>query len=242
MSSYQQGFDTATLELMSGYPAYFYGVDDGSRICGFEDQFGLPVALAGDCVFDMAWLIGFNKGVLANIERFGLPWNSRLNFLNILKDPGSYFNPESARSRRLSVDGQIVSFDELGLALFYGEGEEGHSLYFEAQSLFHDPGVVRGAMEAYRSGPPNSAIPESPHPPSLRPGKKSVFNWYFSEDKCVEFLPGPKDSHLLVFRSSEQAPNNVQGKAIENSFAVLDTQLGTWIPGQICKPFLQYPF
>jgi len=56
-----------------------------------------------------------------------------------------------------------------------------------------------------------------------------VFNLYFSEDKCVECLRGPKDSHLLVFRSSEQAPNTFQGKNIEDIFAVLDTELGTWI-------------
>jgi len=45
MTSRENGFATATLELLSGYPGHFYHGSDGSFICGVDDTYGLPIRL-----------------------------------------------------------------------------------------------------------------------------------------------------------------------------------------------------
>ncbi|MGA2247886.1 MAG: hypothetical protein ABSH48_23105 [Verrucomicrobiota bacterium] len=239
MSSKEDGFATATLELMNGYPGYFYVPGDGSYICAMDDRYGLPIRLAGDAGPDINWLCGFNRGLLSFINSRGLPWNSRSSSLNILADLPDYFHRNGRQCTRLELAKKAYRTDEWDFSLRL---EQGEIIKLESQSLFHDPGTVPQAMMPYRAGPPRQAVPAVPKVQTLRPGTKSVRLWVFSDAQCVECIPAFSGSNLVVFRFSEFTPNSFRRREVKELFVVLDTQLAEWIPGTLSQPFLANPF
>jgi len=239
-TSQQDGFATAKLELLNGYPGYFYQAGDGDFICGVEKQHGLPVNLFGDAAPNEEWMIGFNRGVLVHIEQFGPIWNSRIASIQILLDLPEYFRQHVSKAKLLKVNGPPLELYHSGCRLNLVEEKEHAFIMLEAQSLFKDPKIVNDVMSAYRSGPPQASIPTTPQLPLLGPGKELVSLWVFADARSIECLPGPVGSHLVIFRFSgipqysllsliRQICTSPAGEV----FIALDIQLHCWIPGQL---------
>src|SRR6266436_5461694 len=107
MTSRENGFATATLELLSGYPGHFYHGSDGSFICGVDDTYGLPIRLSGDSSHDHEWFRGYNRAISPYVEQYGLPWNSRLTSLDVLEDLHRYFHREGSEAVVLELHGSV---------------------------------------------------------------------------------------------------------------------------------------
>ncbi len=238
MTSHDNGFATARLELSSGYPGYFYSAGDGSYIFAVDDKYGLPIRMAGDAGPDIDWICGFNRGVFAHVEEHGIPWNSRLSSLPILSSLPDYFRREASQSTRLELKGTPFKPNGFGFALSLEDGSMGASVQLKTESLFQDPKIVPGAMMAYRTGPPPESAPTVPLPPSLRPGTDSVWLGFFDDAQCVECVPAPLGSYLVVFRFSDFAPSSWRRREVKESFVALDTQLADWVPGEMWRPLL----
>jgi hypothetical protein len=237
------GFATATLELLNGYPGYFLWASDGSYIFALDQEFGLPVRFCGDAGPDTHWMGGFNRGVKAYIDQYGLPWNSRLSCVPLFADLSRYFQRYEAQKTRLQPGGQPFTPQGCGVALSWQTrpeppalGRVSSSIKLESDSLFKDPKIVHDAMMAYRTGAPSAAPPPSPKPPPLEPGIKLVSLRFYDSAQCVECVPAPAGSHLVVFRFSEFTPSGLrQPGGPKYLFAALDTQLADWIPDRLFR-------
>ena len=136
MPSRENGFATATLELLSGYPAYFYLPGDGDYICAVDDKYGLPIRLAGDANPDIEWICGFNRAVAQYVEQHGLPWNSRLSSLNLLSDLRGYFSEQASQVTQLKLNAKAFRPEGFGFALSFEDGSMGFSVKLEADRMF----------------------------------------------------------------------------------------------------------
>jgi hypothetical protein len=250
MTSQENGFATARAELLSGYPAYFYSPGDASYIAAVDSTYGLSIRLCGDAGPDREWIRGFNQSVWAHIEQNGLPWNSRQSSLELLSDLAGYFRRQASQANRLRVNGEAFAPTGFGFSLSLVSGSGGVCLLLEGESLFRDPQTVPGAMLAYRSGPKPHSAPATPQPPALQPGRERVSLGWFRQAACIECLPAPPGSHLVVFRFSDfgripwraseallfVAGDPDSSSAATEAFLALDTQLHEWIPGRLSSP------
>jgi hypothetical protein len=99
---------------------------------------------------------------------------------------------------------------------------------------------VPDAMRAYRRGPPPAITSTIPQPPLLKPGVESVWLRWFDHAACIECVPAPAGSHLVVFRFSRFAPRSWQRRETGDVFAALDKQLADWLPGKLSEAVLQW--
>ena len=170
-TSYQNGYTTAELELKTGYPAYFYVAGCGSIICAVDGTYGLPIRLGGDCCPDIEWMCGFNNAVKKFAKSQRLPWNSRKASLDILCDLPTYFH--SRMDQAVDLGANELNFGSIRISLDLN-GPLGNSLKLKSDNLFIDPGLVPGAMGAYRKGPPPKILSDSPKSPSWSTGEKNI--------------------------------------------------------------------
>lgn len=244
MKSMHDGFATARLELLCGYPGCFRVPGDGDYICGVDDAFGLPIRLFGDVVYDFDWMIGFNLGVCSFTEEHGLPWNARQSSLEVLSDLPSYFR--NRPSRRLELNGEGYSSDGHGWTVWLEGESKGVVVRVDAEEIFDDPQTLPGVCAIGRSGPPPAITPPfCPKAPPLKAGSQSICMRFFAGAQVVECLPGPTGSHLIIFRFSEFSEHAWQPwrtGVSDDQYAALDVQLADWIPGHIEKPLLERRF
>jgi hypothetical protein len=229
-SSIENGFASSTCELLWGYPGYFYVPEDGEYIMGLDRRYGLPIRSAGDAGPDSDWICGFNRGVIAHVERYGIPWNSRLSSLDLLSDMPSYFDRLATEITQLGRTGGVAFTSEgLGVALSLEDGPMGASVKLRGQSLFHNPGVVFSSMAAYRTGLPTAATPTAPCSPPLGNGQALIPLRFFNSAQCIKCVSGPVGSCLVIFRFSEFEKHWPRDQR-PVVFAALDIQLADWIP------------
>jgi len=241
MTSFDNGFETAKLELESWYPAYYHAIGDGDYIYAIDRESGLPIRLLGDCGVDQEWMCGFNRAVKAHVTEHGLPWNSRLSSLNILADLPAYFRQHAHQAARLQLEGSPFTPPGFEYSLCLERKQADLCVKIEAKTLFVPPRTSRGGLIGFRMNP----LPPSMPYISLKFGRELVSLRWFSQATCIEYVPAPANSHLVVFRFSQFAPSPWQHDNIREDFATLedfaalDTQLADWILGRVSEAQLQ---
>ncbi len=239
MTERENGFATATLALLSGYPGHFYHWSDGEFICGIDDTFGLPIYNCGDVIRNGDWFNGYNQAISPYVQQYGLPWNSRLTSLDVLADLRGYFNREASRMVRLELEGSTFRPNGFGYALSLEKGDDGSAVRLQADKMFKDPKIVPNFRSMIRGGSPPCPLPVNPLAPALGSDSKSIWLRFNDGAHRVECVPAPMGSHLVVCRFSDFGPDPLHLRLdINATFAALDTQLGDWIRGGRAMPKL----
>ncbi|HMP08621.1 MAG TPA: hypothetical protein PJ982_19920 [Lacipirellulaceae bacterium] len=200
-----------------------------------DQQYGLPIEAKGDVCHRglTARMNGYNQGVLDYINRHGMSWNSRLRSLHILANPSGFFEVLSEKAVSLVVNGPECLFEPVQATLSLVESHCGPAVRLKATSLFQkleDPESfeVLHPKDWWRRlviAPPPLWYPG--------PGSKDIQSYRSDLTRNVTCIPGPQDSHLVIFRhdSRESAQGNPAPGGI--SFEILDTQLGKWLPARV---------
>src|ERR1041385_2939495 len=102
----EQQYSRAMAELLAGHPGCFLTPNDCQAIDGIDPEYGLPVESIG-CVSDGPWVCAYNRGVRDYIREHGLPWNSRLQFLEELADVKKAFDRRKPEAIRLELAGPM---------------------------------------------------------------------------------------------------------------------------------------
>lgn len=198
--------------------------------------------MSGDNNPSFAFFDGHNKAVAEHVAKYGLPWNSRLPFLQIIEELAGYFRANESESTQLTTKGgsRFIWNGMVSLRLDRDSISVSSKEHFSIDA--GNPEVSASAKRASQLrlfvnyGDSTSTPIISYHPPKFVPAELGVGLWIFQHAKSVQYLPGPVDSHLVIFRFSDYAPHDfLRPPPTGERFVALDTQLCQWIPEVIVE-------
>lgn len=228
-------------ELFDGHPGYFLHHGPGQLITGVDKQTGLPTYINGDVSYaqDDIRQMGFLEGTNGFIKEHGLPWNSRLNFINELADIESYFKKRSLSEPAILMKlGKILYVGpEPGLAMQLiqvGPSQDNFSdLHIRLISDHLHAGELKGIIGIWTTKDVDPALLEkregTPKGPCLRPGTIDLSLRFYDSAKQISFFWGPVGSGLCFFRF-DGVLDCFRRTQPATYYAALDLNLADWIP------------
>jgi hypothetical protein len=231
---YVPAFTASMNALAHGCPGIFLYVGGGYRVLALDEETGLPVQGTGSVIVRRLSrrVEGHNDGVREFISLHGLPWNSRLPWLDDIFH--AYDRRMRYQASILSVSGRLMVASDGVTTLSLREPSTSWSccqpLVLRSPKLWPEDKLSHpDAFKAYTTAP---AHPRTPRPVlgqhwSAQPRSRDVTYW---GDKSwvqgVEVLWGPTGSELAFF--NELRPDYDPRKR-QYCDAVLDLQLGLWL-------------
>jgi hypothetical protein len=227
-----KAYQSTLQSLMSGNPGSVLSGGNGSynRLC-FRTF--LPDYLTGDVRTEdgNSRDDSHNLAVAAFWKKYGLPWNSQRAFAEMFIALPEYFEARVARSIRLHESAMPVPLaGALGtVALVQDRSWQ----YIEAEyESFVRPAALMDlhvAVSAVLN--PDDQLTQ-PWLPRFEQQRRKGRLGFFNQSDRVEFIPGPKASHTLVFRFTEFRENSHwtgRGEKEWPVYSVYDLRLGMFL-------------
>lgn len=218
--------------LMSGNPGSILCGGDGSynRFCSLTY---LPEYLTGDVRTSEknSRDDSHNLAVAAFWRKYGLPWNSQHEFADMFSALPEYFEARADRSIRLHEDGAPISLPSATGTVALVQERSWQYIESEYESFVRPAALMdlNVAVSAVADLEDQSIRPWSPKfEPQRRKGRLGFFN----RSGRVEFIPGPKGSHTLVFRFTEfREGSHWSGRGEKEwpIYSVYDLRLGMFL-------------
>jgi hypothetical protein len=225
-------YQSTLQSLMSGVPGCVQSGGNGSynRLC-FRTF--LPDYLTGDVRTEdgNSRDDSHNLAVAAFWKKYGLPWNSQRAFAEMFIALPEYFEARAARAIRLDEGAAPIPLPGLMGTVALSQDRSWQCIEDEYETFVRPAALMdlQLAVSAV-SDPDDKSV--QPWLPKFELQRRRGSLGFFNQSNRVEFIPGPKASHTLVFRFTEFRENSHwagRGKKEWPVYSAYDLRLGMFL-------------